>query len=111
MQQTQTLYQSVLSPYLQARRDRELAGPVVHSSGKRYAAVIVETRPHYAMLYVMLNAAWYLPGWTLHVVTSRVNANNVRRVLSPYLSVTYHELDTDNVDIDDYNNLMKVLAA
>ncbi len=77
------------------------------SGSSRYAAVIVEARPHYAFLYAVLNAAWYLPGWALHVVHTRLNAGFVRRVLEPYVGVQLHQLDTDNVDIDHYNLLMK----
>jgi hypothetical protein len=82
-----------------------------HSSGQRYAAVIVETRPHYALLYVVLNAVWYLPGWALHVVTSATNAGYAQRVLSPHVGATYHALDERSMGINDYNALMKVVVS
>ena len=73
-----------------------------------YVAVIIETRPHYALEYVVKNVMAHLSSaWSLHVFHGKLNGDFAQTVLSSLHGVKYTELDIEVTSVRSYNSLMK----
>lgn len=74
----------------------------------KYAAVIIEGRPHFAFSYVVRSTMWMLSGdWHLHVFHSLLSEDFVKFALKDIPGTEFNPLDVTNIDIPYYNALLK----
>jgi len=88
-------------------RHRELYKDIHIPKHSKYAAVIVEPRCHVYLEFVIKNATYFLPDWSLYIFHSKQNKDFVSTILGHNRdNVHMIEFCLDNISIPEYNRLL-----
>ena len=79
------------------------------------AIVIVERRPHPNLQFCLQNAAYYCPGYAIHIVCSQENLKFVQKIVEDQLSnvhihPVFEGVGTVSEGYKDYNEMLKTKA-